>query len=86
MCYHICWQELSFQDAPNCFIDKKIARKTAQFIRKSTKAEAIFVPSMAFLDQIDKWVLVIFLEKLPIDQPLKFLPRVEHHGYFNLEI
>ena len=74
------------KDAPNCFLDKNIARATAQFIRQTTIVEAIFVPSMAFLDQMDKWVLVIFLEKLPIDQPLEFLPKVEDYGYFNVEI
>ena len=86
LCTRRCWQELSLKDAPNCFLDKNIARATAQFIRQTTIVEAIFVPSMALLDQIDKWVLVIFLEKLPIDQPLEFLPQVEDYGYFNVEI
>lgn len=86
LCDRCCWQELSLKDAPNCFLDKNIARATAQFIRQTTIVEAIFVPSMAFLDQINKWVLVIFLEKLPIDQPLEFLPQVEDYGYFNVEI
>jgi hypothetical protein len=40
---------------------------------------------MAFLDQMDKWVLVLFLEKLSMDKPLEFLPKVEDYGYFNLE-
>jgi hypothetical protein len=73
------------KDAPNCFLDQKIARATAQFIRQTTIVEAIFVPSMAFLDQMDKWVLVLFLEKLSMDKPLEFLPKVEDYGYFNLE-
>lgn len=86
LCDRLCWQELSLKDAPKCFLDKNIARATAQFIRQTTRVEAIFVPSMVFLDQMDKWVLVIFLEKLPIDQPLEFLPKVEDYGYFNVEI
>ncbi len=86
LCDRCCWQELSLKDAPNCFLDKNIARATAQFIRQTTIVEAIFVPSMAFLDQMDKWVLVIFLEKLPIERPLEFLPQVKDYGYFNVEI
>jgi hypothetical protein len=85
LCDRLGWQELSLKDAPNCFLDKKIARATAQFIRQTTIVEAIFVPSMAFLDQMDKWVLVVFLEKLPMDKPLEFLPRVEDYGYLNVE-
>lgn len=86
LCDRTCWQELSLKDAPNCFLDKKIARATAQFVRQTTIVEAIFVPSMAFLDRMDKWVLVVFLEKLPMDKPLEFLPKVEDYGYFNLEV
>ncbi|MEN9567901.1 MAG: hypothetical protein RLZZ69_3097 [Cyanobacteriota bacterium] len=85
LCRHLCWQELSLKDAPNCFLDQKIARATAQFIRQTTIVEAIFVPSMAFLDQMDKWVLVVFLEKLSMDKPLEFLPKVEDYGYFKVE-
>jgi hypothetical protein len=86
LCDRLCWQKLSLTDAPNCFLDQKIARATAQFVRQTTMVEAIFVPSMVFLDQMDKWVLVVFLEKLPMDKPLEFLPQVEDYGYFNLEI
>ena len=85
LCDCICWQQLSLKDAPNCFLNKNIARATAQFIRASTVVEAIFVPSMVFLDRLDKWVLVIFLEKLPINEPLEFLPEVTDYGYLNLE-
>jgi hypothetical protein len=54
--------------------------------RQTTMIEAIFVPSMAFFDQIDKWILVVFLEKLSMDKPLEFLPKIEDHGYLNVEI
>ncbi len=30
------WLELSLQDAPTCFMDKAVARATAQFIRSTT--------------------------------------------------
>jgi len=75
------WQALSLAQAPQCFLDKHLARATADFVRRTTAAEAVFVPSMAFLDQLDQWVLVIFLEKLPSDV-YRFLPSVEQEGNF----
>jgi hypothetical protein len=69
---------------PIVFSIKRSLLATAQFIRQTTIVEAIFVPSMAFLDQMDKWVLVVFLEKLSMDKPLEFLPRVEDYGYFKI--
>jgi len=59
------WQALSLQNAPHCFLDKSIARATANFLRATTTAQALLVPSVAFLDQLDHWVLALFLEKLP---------------------
>ena len=85
LCEYQSWEQLSLQDAPNCFLDKNIARATAQFVRASTIVEAIFVPSMAFLDRMDKWVLVLFLEKLPMDKPSEFLLNVTDYGYLNVE-
>jgi RES domain-containing protein len=62
------WRELSFNNAPNCFLDRAIARATGGFIRATTEAQAIIVPSVCFLDQLDRWCLVLFLEKLPDSQ------------------
>ena len=59
------WNELSLNDAPNCFLDPAVARATATFVRATTEAQGIIVPSVCFLDQLDRWCLVIFLEKLP---------------------
>ena len=83
LCKPKVWRELSLQDAPHCFLDKEQARATARFIRVTTEVEAIFVPSMAFLDNLKQWVLVIFLEKLG-DDPHQFLPQVETFGYLNI--
>jgi RES domain-containing protein len=58
------WQALSLQNAPHCFLDFSIARAAAHYIRATTEAQAIFVPSAGFLDQLDRWCLVLFLEKL----------------------
>jgi RES domain-containing protein len=61
---------LSLSGAPQCFLDHEIARATADFLRRTTAVEALLLPSMAFLDQPERWVMAIFLEKLPggIDQ------------------
>ena len=59
------WQDLSLTDAPHCFLDLPTARATANFIRQSTKAQGLIVPSAAFLDDLDRWCLVVFLEKFP---------------------
>jgi RES domain-containing protein len=64
------WKELSLQNPPSCFLDPEQARAVAQFVRKTTLAEAVLVPSMAFLDKPDRWVMAVFLEKLLTD-PLK---------------
>jgi RES domain-containing protein len=75
------WRALSLAQAPQCFLDKLVARAIADFIRRTTPAEAVFVPSMAFLDQLDQWVLVVFLEKISGDIH-RFLPSVEQDGSF----
>ena len=49
------------------FLDAEVARATATFIRRTTVAEALLVPSVAFLDDASCWNLVLFLEKLPTD-------------------
>jgi RES domain-containing protein len=77
------WQELSLQNAPDCFKEKSIARATANFIRTITTAQAIIVPSIAFLDTLEKWCLVLFLEKLPAN-PHEFLPSVVLDGSFQI--
>jgi RES domain-containing protein len=79
------WQELSLQNAPHCFLAQNVARATAQFIRQTTEVEAIFVPSIAFLDRLEKWVLVIFLEKLSSHDLQQFLPAVKEYGFLTLE-
>jgi RES domain-containing protein len=77
------WRELSLANAPDCFKDQAIARATAHFIRNTTEAQAILVPAIAFLDQMEQWYLVMFLEKLPTS-PEYFLPSVQEDGYFQI--
>jgi len=76
-------QALSLLDVPNCFLDKDIARATARFIRKTTVVQAIKVPSVAFLDNLEQWCLVVFLEKLPPDSR-QVLPSVAEDGFFDV--
>lgn len=79
------WSELSLRNAPYCFLDLDIARATAQFVRRTTGAQGILVPSMAFLDRPDRWVLVLFLEKLP--SPFgQLLSSVKSVGIFHVDV
>ena len=73
------WQALSLSNAPFCFTDRAVARATARFLRYTTQAQGLLVPSVAFLDQPDRWVLALFLEKLPAD-PRAFIPVVDEVG------
>jgi RES domain-containing protein len=75
---------MSLSDAPYCFRDKRVARSTANFLRSSLKVDAIFVPSMVFIDDLSKWCLVIFLENLPKDS-IQFLPKAQKHGHIEIE-
>ena len=49
------------------FLDREVARATARFLRRTTSAEGLLVPSVAFLDDSSRWNLVVFLDKLPAD-------------------
>lgn len=71
---------LSLSEAPDCFKDKMAARATAEFVRRTLAVEAIFVPSMVFLDDLTKWCLVVFLDNLPAN-PRQFLPNVRPDGF-----
>lgn len=74
---------LPLKNAPRCFLDKQLARATANFLRHTTAAQALRVPSMAFLDARDRWILVLFLEKLPAEQQ-RFITAVEASGTFRV--
>jgi RES domain-containing protein len=74
---------LSLTRTPGCFADKKIARATASFIRNTTPVQAIFVPSIPFIDDITRWCLVVFLEKLGPD-PRSAFKSARADGYFRI--
>jgi RES domain-containing protein len=73
---------LSVTDAPYCFLDREIARATAQFIRQTTPAQALLVPSVALFDQPERCAIVLFLEKLPTN-PREFITAVQPDGVFH---
>lgn len=70
---------LSLTNAPACFLDRDIARAVSGYARYATPAQALIVPSMAFLDQPERWILVLFLEKLPAD-PTVYLSSLSPVG------
>ena len=74
---------LSLTPSPHVFLDKVVSRATAGFIRTTTPAQGIRVPSMAFLDDPRRWVLVLFLEKLPSD-PRAFIRSARRVGTFEV--
>ena len=65
------------------FLDAEVARATATFIRRTSSAEALLVPSVAFLDEPTRWNLVLFLEKLPPD--LSTFIKATPAGTFRIE-
>ena len=73
------WQALSLANARICFADRAVARATARYVRYTTQAQGLLAPSVAFLDRLDRWVLVLFLEKLSAD-PGSFITAVEEIG------
>lgn len=81
----VCTGALSLRDAPRCFLDKTVARATANFIRFTTEAQAILVPSVAMLDHTERWILVVFLDKLDND-PDRFVVQVAEAGTFEVSL
>ena len=51
-------------------LDMTLTRSAADVIRNRTRAQAMLVPSVAFLDDASRWNLVVFLEKMPFDTAL----------------
>lgn len=75
---------LSLPDAPACFLDRAVCRAVAGFLRTTTAARALLVPSVAFLDDPSRWALALFLDKLPGDIG-RFLPTVRANGTFGVD-
>ncbi|MBI2940425.1 MAG: RES domain-containing protein [Chloroflexi bacterium] len=84
LCIPDAWLALGgLKDAPSCFLDEAIARATARFVRAATPAVAMRVPSVAFLDDLTRWSLVVFLDKLPGD-PRSYVTSVTDAGLIQI--
>jgi hypothetical protein len=75
---------ISLDNALHCFQNMQVARSTAAFLRNTLAVEAIFVPSMAFVDDLAKWCLVVFLDNLP-ENPSRFLPKADKAGCLDVQ-
>ncbi len=71
-------------DAPECWLDPRIARAVATFFRDSLDLQALLVPSVAHLDDASRFNVVCFLENLP-DTPRTFLPRARRRSTVTVE-
>lgn len=78
-------EQLALSNAPACFLDKSVARAVAGFLRATTPAQAIVVPSMAFVDDPDRFLVVCFLDKLPADTA-RWISPVEPESIFSLRL
>jgi RES domain-containing protein len=57
-------QALGIEGAPWVFTEPARARAVARQVRDSGDCDAILVPSVAFLDQPDRWNVVIFVDRV----------------------
>lgn len=71
-------------DAPECWLDPRIARAVATFFRDSLDVQAALVPSVAHLDAPERFNVVCFLENLPAN-PRAFLPRARRRSTVSVE-
>ncbi|WP_071590750.1 RES domain-containing protein [Synechococcus sp. PCC 7336] len=85
LCNKAIWDNFGVVKGPHSFMDEQIARSVARSIRTATPAQGIFVPSMCFLDNLEKWNLVLFLEKLP-NSPRQCLISAELIGRFSIQV
>jgi hypothetical protein len=58
---------LGMPEHPARYMNPEIATWAASKLRKDTPAQAMLVPSVAFLDDFTRWNLVVFLEKVAGD-------------------
>ena len=70
---------LGIAGAPEIFRDMDAARSIAKVVRETSLAQAMLVPSIAFLDDLMRWNLVLFLDKLPAARDT-WITRVDRVG------
>lgn len=84
LCNSAVHDTLGLRGGIHQFLDPAYSRAIAHFVRRTTAAEALLVPSMAFLDDPTRWNLVLFLEKLPRD--LTTFITAAYDGAFRVEV
>lgn len=72
-------QHLKIDGGPDAFRDMLTAQAIGGHVRRTTRAQAILVPSIAFLDDLTRWNLVIYLDKMP-EETSSWITRVERVG------
>lgn len=70
---------LNVSAVPEFYQDVEQARLVATRARTTTSAQAMLVPSIAFPDDLTRWNLVVFLDKMPTDTS-SWITRVERLG------
>ena len=75
--------QLPLADPPAAFLDIAVCRAVAGRVRATTAAQAIRVPSIAFLDDPQRWNLVVFLDKAPRDHKV-WIRSVRRAGSFEV--
>lgn len=71
-------------DAPECWLDARIARAVGTFARDALGVQGVLVPSVAHLDAPERFNLVCFLENLP-DDVRRFIPRARRRSTVTIE-
>jgi RES domain-containing protein len=70
---------LSLPPDPAWIRDTMITQQIARQLRSDTEVQAIIVPSMAFLDDPERWNIVVFRVKLP-SYPKPYLTNIRQVG------
>jgi RES domain-containing protein len=73
------WEALAIEDAPECFMVKSKCQEISGNLRRNTDAQALLVPSIAFLDQLERWAMVLFADKVSC-YPESCISIVEKRG------
>lgn len=69
----------AFGLGPETMTNVELAQSIANRVRRTTTAQAMLVPSIAFLDDLTRWNLVVFLDKMPRSTDT-WITRVERIG------
>ncbi len=73
---------LAVEDAPTAFLDRSICRRLAREARAGDpRLCALLVPSVAFLDDPERWTLVVYLDRIDPDVAFPNVRRIGELEY-----